>query len=438
MVKQKRILVLFGIVLLITLSIASPKTYAGLSESDETLLEEIEKASFFFFWNTADPASGLVRDRLQAKVCSVASLGFGLAAVPIGVERGYVTHESAETRVKQILKTLESSNAHHEGMFCHFIDLHTGNVSTGGYESGASSVDTALLMAGVLTAGEYFGGEIKEQAEQLYARVNWKSFVDPSNGQVYMIWFPDSPTKMDGPGKFDKQTWNWYTDETLLVVMLGIAAPKEEFRLDKSAMTNWIRKTGKQGDHEFVLSWTGALFTYMFAQCYYNFSELGADPGGTDWFFNTAMAVRSNRDWCREHAGEFRTYGQDRWGITSGSGPNDTYVVPGPQPKGAEGDSPEGGTLHPYGAGMSVPFDPRDSLNALHHMKNLKVGGKPLWTELDKGGYGFWDGFNIDQNWVSDDIIGIGDGPMLLMIENARTGLIWNLFHEKPVYKNRN
>ena len=112
---------------------------------------------------------------------------------------------------------------------------------------------------------------------------------------------------------------------------------------------------------------------------------------------------------------------------TAGSGPNDQYVVPGHEPRGAREDQGEHGTLHPYGAGMSVPFDPADSIRALREMQKLTVGGVPVWTSIEDGGYGFRDGFNIPAGWVSDRVIGIAQGPMLLMIENARSGLIWKL-----------
>ena len=321
-------------------------------------------------------------------------------------------------------------------MFCHFIDLKTGNVTTQGYESGASSVDTALLVAGALTAGQYFKGRVQEMADQLYAQVDWASFVNPQNGQVYMIWFPSEKGNMNGPGKFDRQTWDWYTSETMLTVMLGIAAPNPAYRLPPQSLTNWKRQSGRGADgEEFIVSWTGGFFTYIFAQCYYDFRRTGKDPLGVDWFENTRRAARANRDWCRAQAGRFATYGQDRWGITSGAGPNKTYVVPGHQPRGAAGDSPEGGTLQPYGAGMALPYLPDDSIAALRHMRTLEVGGQPVWVDPAQGGYGFMDGFNIERGWVADHVIGIADGPMLLMIENARTGLVWDLFMAHPLIK---
>ncbi len=399
------------------------------TDEDAQLLDEITEASFSFFWREADAESGLVKDRSNHNVCSVASLGFGLAALPVGVERGYVSYEAAKERAFRALRTLEQSNAHHQGMFCHFIDLKTGHTTPMGYESIASSVDTALMVAGAIVAGEYFGGEVKQSAGRLFARVDWKNFVNPANGQVYMAWAADTAGHMNGTGKFEKQTWDWYTDETLLIVLLGQASPVSAHRLPPESMTNWHRPQDsyKQGQ-PFVYSFPGTLFTYMFAHCFYDFKAMGPDCQGIDWFENTRRAVLANRDWCRDHADEYASYGENLWGITAGSGPNDRYVVPGHQPCGEKTDRPESGTLHPYGAGMSVPFAPADAIASLRYMRTLKIKGeKPVWRSVEDGGYGYWDGFNVDENWVSDHVIGIAQGPMLLLIENARSGLVWEL-----------
>ncbi|MFA5292191.1 MAG: glucoamylase family protein [Phycisphaerae bacterium] len=394
----------------------------AFTADDERLLEEISRASFQFFWKEANPVSGLVRDRTGKNVCSVASLGFGLAALPIGVERGYVSYDEAKSRALNALRTLENSNAHYKGVFCHFIDLATGNTTKLGYEGVTSTIDTALMIAGTIVAGEYFGGEVKSSAERIFARVNWAAYVNPENGQVYMAY------DMGEPGKFEKQTWDWYTDETLLISLLGQAAPNSEYRLSPETMTNWNRPVGTYKNGEpYIYSYPGTLFTYMFAHCFYDFKQTGKDSLGVDWFENTRRAVIANRDWCRDHSSEYAGYGENLWGITAGSGPKDTYVVLGHEPRGAKDNQGQYGTLHPYGAGMSVPFAAADAMNALREMRNLKVDGKAVWQSPEDGGYGFWDGFNIDKHWVSDNVIGIAQGPMLLLIENARSGLIWKL-----------
>ncbi|MCK5473432.1 MAG: hypothetical protein KAI59_05320, partial [Planctomycetes bacterium] len=230
------------------------------SAEDELLLEEITYASFQFFWKESHPVSGLVRDKTGHGSCSVASLGFGLAALPIGVERGYVSRKAAQERALKALKTIKKSNAQHNGMYCHFVDFATGNTTPLGYESIASSIDTALMIAGAIVVGEYFKGEVKELAEDIFAGVNWQSFVSPQNGQVYMAWKADDSNNMAGSGQFEKQTWDWCTDETLLIALLGQGAPVENHRLKPETMTNWERPVGKyKNGKPFIYTYPGTL-----------------------------------------------------------------------------------------------------------------------------------------------------------------------------------
>jgi len=393
------------------------------------LLEEISRASFLFFVKEADPESGLVRDKTGVEFCSIASVGFGLAAMPVAAERGWLSRKQAESRALRMLRTLARSSAHHQGVFCHYIDLNTGEPTKLGYEQAASTIDTALLMAGVITAGQYFSGECGTSADYLFSRVNWRYFLNPDKGQVYMAWQPEQFDKMDGPGEFKNATWNWYTDETLLICLLGLSAPKEQYRLPIDCMAKWKRPRGRYGNGEqFIYTWPGTFFTYTFAHCFYDFRNMGRDAQGADWFENSRRAAAANRDWCRDNATRFRTYGHDRWGITACSGPGNKYIVPGHQPRGAKGNSPAGGTLAPYGAAMALPFLREDAMAALRHMRHLKIDGRPIWCDPEQGGYGLPDAFNIDESWISARTFGIAHGPMILIIENARTGLIWKYF----------
>jgi hypothetical protein len=399
------------------------------SAADEVLLDEISRAAFQFFIRQADPESGLVRDKTGVEYCSVACVGFGLAAMPVAAERGWIDRNDAEARTLRALRSLARSSAHHQGVFCHYIDLHTGQPTKRGYEQVASTIDTALLMAGVITAGQYFSGQCAALADDLFTRINWRRFLNPDTGQVYMAWQPERFDRMSGPGQFKKAAWNWYTDETLLICLLGLSGPDERYRLPADCMTKWKRPKGRYGDGEqFIHTWPGTFFTYTFAHCFYDFRLMGKDAQGVDWFENTRRAAEANRDWCRDNAAHFKSYGPDRWGITACGGPGNKYVVPGHQPRGARGDAPAAGTLAPYGAAMALPFLKEDALAALRHMRSLELDGRPIWRDPEQGGYGLADAFNIDESWISDRTFGIAHGPMLIMIENARTGLIWKSF----------
>jgi hypothetical protein len=407
-------------------------TYRPTPE-DNALLDEVTHAAFLFFTEEAHPVTGLIADKTSLReVCSVAVQGFGFAVLPVGVERGWITREDAEDLALRGLRTLRDTSGKRYGMFAHFLDMETGEPSRDGYESGASTIDSALMIAGALAAGEYFGGEVKQLANQIYAEMDWASYQHSGrDNQVHMLWEPRTPADFAGPGRFTPPRWDWYTDEGLLISLLGIGAPNPEFRLGPEAMTNWNRPMGRYKDGEpFVYTYPGTLFTYTFAQCFFDFRRVGPDTEGIDWFENTRRAAMANRDWCRDNAKEFATYGQDRWGITASGGPAHTYVVPGHQPRGAEGNSPAEGTLALYGAPMVMPWLPRDSMAALRHMRGLLVNGKSLWIDPADGGYGLVDAFNIDRKWVSGEYFGIANGPMIIGIENARTGLVWDLFHQ--------
>lgn len=396
---------------------------------DDRLLEEVSRAAFGYFVDYAHPETGLIADKISAsRICSVAAQGFGFAVMPAAVERGWIDRDAAEERVLLALQTLHKSSGRKFGLFAHFLEMDTGDASLDAYEVGVSTIDSALMIAGALVAGEYFGGEVRELANKIYAEMNWSAFVNKDKGsQIHMLWEPADGRTFTGPGRFTPPTWDWYSDETLLIVILGVSAPNEEYRLPLSAWSNWNRPVGSDGRREFVYTYPGTLFTYTFANLFVDFSELGPDPNGINWWDNTRAAVLSNRDWCRANATEWKTYGRDRWGITAAGGPAYTYVVPGHQPRGAEGNDPGNGIVAPYGVGMSVPWEPRDTIAALRHMKTLEPGGTPLWKSPEDGGYGFWDSFSLDLEWVGQDVFAIANGPMIMGIENYRSGLIWDL-----------
>lgn len=426
---------LFALILACCAMALPAQTPAPFPPADQKILDEIELGSFLFFWKEADPRSGLAPDKTGVRECSVAGVGFGLAALPVGIERGFITRQQGEARALTILRTLDASDARHAGVFAHFIDIETGKTTPGGYEHDASTIDTALLIAGALTAGEYFKGETERLANKIYGQVNWRAFVNAETNLVRMAWKPKAWNDMEGEGEFSECSWDHYTDETLLIALLGISAPNTAFRLAPEAMTNWLRPVGRYKGEPFIYTFPGTLFTYTFAQCFIDFRRAGKDTLGTDWFQNTVEAVKANRDWCRDHASKFATYGQDRWGITAGSGPDNSYIVPGCLPCGNKLDNPEGGTLHPYGAAMALPFLPGEAMAALRQMRDFQVGGRAVWKDPAQGGYGFADGFNVDRNWIGDQVFAVAQGPMLLLVENARSGLVWDYFMAHPAIK---
>ena len=191
-----------------------------------------------------------------------------------------------------------------------------------------------------------------------------------------------------------------------------------------------------------MVSWPGALFTYIFSHCWIDYRALGTDDParfGVDappvnWFENSRRAALTQRQRCIEQAKQFKTLAPDRWGLSACAG-RDGYIVPEIQPNGRDGDTWYEGTVAPYAATASIMFTPEESMAAIRAFRGLMdAKGQPFaWRPAEEGGYGFVDAFNLDQGYASDDYVGIDQGPIVLGIENARTGLIWRLFMRSPL-----
>lgn len=398
--------------------------------SDDELLDLVSRGAFEFFLREHDPKTFLTKDKNTANTISVAATGFGLTALCIGAERQWIVREEAERRAYLTLRALNGmTNNQSNGIFFHYLQ-GDGSRGGGGYEDVASTVDAALLAWGALAAGEYFGGRIEDEAALMVARMNWKFFADSERRLLAMAYHPLN-------GRFDG-AWDYYTDEALLIAVLGIGAPNPAYRIDPSYFYTFKRdRKSYQNIDDIVCTWPGAFFTYSFAHAWIDFQALGPDqpekagmPADlqVNWWSNSVKAALANKAFCMSLTNQFKTFGENAWGLTACSGPGDRYMVCGAPPSGGGIETGEG-TLALYGAGMAVPFIPDDAIAALKHYYTLKdeTGRKLLWKDEFEGGYGLIDAYNLDKNWFSQEIHGINHGPMLLMIENHRTGLIWEL-----------
>ncbi len=429
----------------------SPETEAArkyaFSEADQKLLDEIQAASFHFMWTVVGTPAKLVHDRLKNDVSSIAAVGSGLAALPIAVERKFVTRAEAEERARVILKHLvEREDNKKWGVYVHFLDPNTGGPQDRGYEAAPSTIDHALLLAGALVAGEYFGGEIKRYADRMAAETDWTKFQIPPDNILSMAWVPKDPKKPQGDGEL--LSWGWWlaSDEELLTYFLAVGATTPEHGLPPDRYYRLQRNIERwKGGPPFAVSWPGNLHTYVFSHLYIDYGSIEADRPAdfgckdrprVDWFENSRRAVLTQRQRAIELSGEFKTLGPNIWGLApcvAKSG----YFVPDTQPNLSDKDDWAEGTVTPYAAGCSIMFAPAEAMAALRAMRELKgKDGKPLvWQDPKDGGYGFWDAFNIDQGFVCDDIVGIDHGPLIVAIENARTGLIWKLFMQSETAK---
>lgn len=377
--------------------------------TDEQFLEEWQKRCFAFLWEQADPETGLVADRAPAdgskksKIASIASVGFALTGICIADERGWVSDEEAYERVLTTLRFLYEKMPHERGFFYHFVDIHTGERV---WECELSSVDTALLMAGVLTAGQYYAGtEIEELATKLYQRVEW-SWMMNGGRTVSLGWKPESG--------FIPYYWEHYS-EHLILQLLGLGSPT--YPLPPESWHAWRRAPLVQYDGMSFLSHP-PLFVHQFSHAWVDFRGLRDDYA--DYWTNSVLATKAQRRMAINLQDKFPHYGENMWGITSSDSEYGYTAWGGPNP-----DAHINGTIVPCAAAGSIPFLPTESIAAVRYMYDTY--GEQIWKH-----YGLVDAFNPHSGWAAKDVIGIDVGITLLMIENYRSEFVWRYFMQNP------
>lgn len=375
-----------------------------LKMSKNVLLETIQRRTFDFFWYEANPENGLVKDRsTEFSPCSIASVGFGLSAIPVAIERGWITYEKGYERTKITLSTfLEDKVEGINGFYYHFVDMKEGR-RVGGCE--ISSVDTALLIAGAILAGEYFKDtEIDKMADQLYRKVNWKWFTEGGDF-LSMGWSPEKG--------FIPTRWNFY-NEGMIANILAIASPTHPIEVE-----SWDKIYRPINNDKYVFLPEEVLFVYQYSHIWINFKN--KTDKFVNYFNNSVIATEINRNFSLKHKDLYRSYEDDVWGISASDGPSG-YKAYG----ASEGN--HDGTIAPYASIASLPFTSKISLKAIKGM--LSKHGSLIW-----GKYGFVSAFNVDLNWYSREHIGIDEGDILLMIENYRSGMMWKYFMQNKYIK---
>jgi len=447
----------------------SPETIAAIdslfSSEEKTLLTEIQQGCFEFLWNEVGNPTPLVKDRLtNNKVSSLAGVGFQLSALPIGVERGWISREQGKQRAEEILRAVVNRDDNKKfGVYLHYVDLNTGGMHYAeNAQVLASTIDHALFQAGAMVAAVYFGGEINALVDQIVAEANWKKYEVDLNENlrhektekfVSFGWRPDNDVHdLDTPGAF--HPWSWYkaSDEELLVNFLAVGSPtpKHAVAPDMYYRLHRVIKQHKEMP-PFVVSWGGQAFNYAFAHCWIDYGKFGLDDPQAfgsyqppvDWFENSRRAMLTHRQRCLESIDQFKTFGLNRWGMSPAADINAkgemSYIVQSIRPNMEDNDNFCGGTVTPYAAGMAIMFVPDLAVQALREFRHLKdaKGNYIVWRNLSEGGYGLLDSFNLDrlEQQGTPDYLSIDEGPMILAIENARTELIWDLFMKHPSAK---
>lgn len=384
------------------------------------LLELEAKGCFDFFWEQANtdpnsPGYGLIVDiTTKPKRASIASVGFGLSAIVIGVARGFITYEQGYERTLGTLKTLVDNVANYKGFYAHFVDMDTGQRID---ESEYSTIDTAILINGAITSSEYFGGEVKKLVDIIHKKVDWNYIVDNKNK-----WFC---MHIEEDGKLVGH-WDYYAEQLMMYIL---AASSTTSKVGAELYYRMGRLIGDYNGDVYVRSWHNAIFTYQFSQAWFD-SARYVDRDGFNWFDNSVKASLANRQYCINNPGGFKTYNENSWGLTACSCPSGYSGRFGISPSGLmQEENCNDGTVPPCGPAGSIPFTPDESIAALEYMYE---NYPELW-----GPYGFYDSYNLDGEnpWFSKCYIGINKGITLLMIENYRSGLIWDLYMKNKYIK---
>jgi hypothetical protein len=380
-----------------------------LSPEDDLFLDELERAEFSFFWEQASPQTGLVKDRCNVRendhsvVASIAATGFGLTALCIGEQRGWVSTFQARERVLTTLRFLWSKLPNHRGFFFHFADINTGARLL---DSEVSSVDTTILLCGVLTCRQHFlTTEIRQLAVDILNRVEW-TWLAEDTSLLSMGWMPEIG--------FLPSRWQNYS-ELMMMYLLGMGSSAS--RLNADTWSAWRRIIFDYDGMRYIGSFA-PLFVHQYSQAWFDFRN--KRDAYANYFQNSTIATQAHRQFCIELGKQFPDYSRDFWGITA-SDSRYGYVVWGGPPS----IGPIDGTLVPSAAGGSLPFLPQETTDVLRNIRARY--GRDTWTK-----YGFVDAFNPLDRWYDPDVVGIDTGITLVMAENLRSGFVWNTFMRNP------
>jgi hypothetical protein len=374
--------------------------------TDDELLEEIVSRAFLFFWNEANPRTGLVRDRALAdgtpdnrKTASIAATGFGLAALCIGHRRGYLPPHQIGARVVATLSHLVDRVDQQNGFYYHFLDINTGKRV---HFSEVSPIDTTILLCGVLMAREYFNNDkITYLADLIYRRVNWRWMLN--GGQTFaMGWTPEY--------KFIGARWDTYC-ELMMMYLLAIGAPANN--IDPSSWNAFSRPMMEFDGYRWI-SGPDPLFVHQYSHAWFDFRNVRDQYA--NYFQNSAIATYTHKLFCQSLRWRFPDYDDNTWGITA-SDSRLGYQAWGGPPEIGYID----GTVVPCAPGGSLPFLPKETIACLANLYDSY--GLRAWKK-----YGFVDAFNPRTSWTDVDVLGIDQGITMLMVENYRTGFIWEYF----------
>lgn len=390
---------------------------------DEALMDMVQKYTFRYFWDDGHPTSGMAKERNNSgDIVTSGGSGFGVMSILVGIENGYITRTEGVNRIIKIISFLQFAERFH-GVYPHWMNGKTGKaVAFSQFDNGGDLVETAFLMQGLLSARQFFDADnasekaIREIITKLYEDVEWDFYSRNNSGVLYWHWSPDYAWQMN----FPLRGYN----EAMIVYILAIASPTHPVPASYWN-TGWTSNANyKNGNswygHKLLVgpAFGGPLF-------FAHYSFLGFDPRGiknkdVNYFINNRNHTLINRGWCIANPLNHKGYSAECWGLTASDNPFG-YLAHEPGTR-------DNGTIAPTAALSSMPYTPSESMDALRYF---------YFTEGDKlfGKYGFYDAFNAKVNWYADSYLAIDQGPIVCMIQNHRTELLWKQFMKNPEIK---
>ncbi|HQU73139.1 MAG: T9SS type A sorting domain-containing protein [Calditrichaeota bacterium] len=394
---------------------------SSFSMTDEELMTSVQEATFRYFYHFGHPKSGMARERnASARTVTTGGSGFGLMAIVVGAERGFVSRDSAAARVLKMARFLRYTARRFHGVWSHWMDGETGEVIPfSQYDDGADLVETSFMIMGLLTARQYFTGsdsvetEIRDLATELWEDVEWDWFRRTPTGSVlYWHWSPNFGWQMNLPIRG--------FNETMIVYLLAIASPTHP--VPASLYHNGWAGSGYTNGQSYYghRIWVGPPYGGPLFFTHYSF--MGFDPRNKrdtycNYFNNNRNISLIHWEYAIENPYHFAGYDSSGWGLTASDDP-DGYSAHRPLYN-------DNGTISPTAALSAMPYTPEQSIAAMKHFYHTY--GADLWGE-----FGFKDAYNVSRNWFARSYLAIDQGPIVVMIENYRSQLCWNLFMSNP------
>lgn len=392
--------------------------------SDSALLDVVQRQTFRYFWDFAHPVSGMALERSNeafdygGEVVTTGGTGFGIMAMIVAVDRKWIPREQAVDRMLNMVKFLSKADAYH-GVFPHWLNGATGKIIPfGRKDDGGDLVETSFLFQGLLTAKQYYNGtsqkeeELRNRISWLWSEVEW-DFYTHERDNLYWHWSPNNGWAMNFPIRG--------FNECLITYVL--AASAERYPVDAARIYNrgWAQSDFFKNGKSFYGIKLPLGFDYGGPLFFSHYSFLGLNPQGlkdqyADYWEQNVNHTRINYAYCVDNPKKFKGYGENCWGLTA----SDNH-------EGYNAHSPTNdlGVITPTAALSAFPYTPKESMKALRHFY-YGLGDK-IWGE-----YGFVDAFNESKNWYAKSYLAIDQGPIVVMIENHRSGLLWNLFMRAP------